>query len=94
MRNAQTDTINPLKLRELLSSGRPIAATGLPEIVRAYGPLVPTGDGVASFIVAIEAALGSGPEDAARRQAAVAGDDCGVKAKTLLDFIAATPPRA
>ena len=33
---SQTDSINPLKLREYLATGRPVAATALPEIVDAW----------------------------------------------------------
>jgi hypothetical protein len=87
-RNAQTDTINPLKLREFLATGRPVAATALPEVVAACGDLVPTGDGPAAFGAAIERALALAPETAAARRACVRPDAWEARAALFFDFVA------
>ncbi len=89
VRNAQTDTINPLKLRELLATGRPVAATALPEIVRLGESLVSTGDGVDGFLAAIERALALGDDTAAasHRRAAVASETWEARVEALLGFI-------
>jgi hypothetical protein len=89
VRNAQTDTINPLKLRELLATGRPVAATALPEIVRLGESLVSTGDGVDGFLAAIERALVLGDDagTAAHRRAAVASETWEARVEALLGFI-------
>lgn len=86
VRNAQTDTINPLKLRELLASGTPVAATALPEIVRAGGDLVPTGDDPESFARALDRALAA-RDDAAVRRALVAKDDWAERAEAFCAFL-------
>lgn len=86
VRNAQTDTINPLKLRELLASGTPVATTALPEIVRACGDLVPTGDTVDDLERAIVRALAA-RDDAAQRRALVAKDDWSARAEDFCAFL-------
>ncbi len=48
-RNELTRSINPLKLREYLASGRPVVATSLPE-VRRYAPEVRIADDVDAFV--------------------------------------------
>lgn len=88
VRNAQTDTINPLKLREFLASGRPVAATALPEIVQACGDLVPTGDGPAAFGAAIERALALPPAQAVDRRKRVEPDGWDARAATFFAFCA------
>jgi glycosyltransferase involved in cell wall biosynthesis len=60
-RNALTESINPLKLREYLASGRPVVATTLPEVAR-FAPHVRLADDVAGFVRACDAAL-AGPRD-------------------------------
>ncbi len=87
VRNGQTDAINPLKLREFLATGRPVATTALPEVVRSYGALVPTGDGPDGYSGAIARALSLPNAAAADRQGAVAADDWHARAAQLLDFI-------
>ncbi|HJQ98957.1 MAG TPA: glycosyltransferase [Candidatus Polarisedimenticolaceae bacterium] len=47
---------NPLKLREYLAAGLPVASTPLPEVLR-YGSLVETGRSDHEFVAAVERAL-------------------------------------
>ncbi|WP_341992189.1 glycosyltransferase [Azorhizobium sp. AG788] len=76
----QIRACNPLKLREYLASGTPIAATTFPALL-PYEHLVsaipPGGD----LATAILAAVGNG--GAARRRAAVAAEDWDARAATL-----------
>lgn len=87
VRNAQTDTINPLKLREFLATGRPIATTAMPEVARVYGDLVPTGDGPEGFAAAIEAALALPASAAEARQARVAPESWDARVEALSEFL-------
>lgn len=64
--NELTRAVNPIKLREYLAAGLPVASTPLPE-VRRYASLVEIGDGPAGFIAACERALAR-RDDAARQQ--------------------------
>lgn len=93
VRNEQTDSVNPLKLREFLATGRPIAATALPEIVSACGDLVPTGDGPSAFGQAIERALALPSSSASLRRARVVPDAWEARAATLMDFLDRVLPR-
>jgi hypothetical protein len=54
--NDLTVRANPLKLREYLAAGLPVASTPLPEVLR-YDALVETGDGDREFVAAVERAL-------------------------------------
>jgi hypothetical protein len=47
---------NPLKLREYLAAGLPVASTPLPEVMR-YAGLVETGESDREFVAAVERAL-------------------------------------
>ncbi|TCT06569.1 glycosyltransferase [Aquabacter spiritensis] len=67
----QIRACNPLKLREYLASGTPIAATRFPALV-PYEPLVCTIDPAAPLAPAIHAAAGQ--VDGAARRAAVADE--------------------
>ncbi|MFN3198725.1 MAG: glycosyltransferase [Bradymonadia bacterium] len=87
VRNEQTDTINPLKLREFMATGRPVATTAMPEIVNAVGDLVPTGDGAEAFAKAIAEALQLAPESAALRRTRVEPDGWDARAEDLCDFL-------
>jgi glycosyltransferase involved in cell wall biosynthesis len=60
-RNELTASINPLKLREYLASGRPVVATPLPEVVR-FEPHVRLAATVSAFVREVGAAL-AGPRD-------------------------------
>jgi glycosyltransferase involved in cell wall biosynthesis len=86
VRSDQTDTINPLKLREFLASGTPIVATALPEVVRLASDLVPTADDPRRFLDAAEQALGRAAE-AEQRRARVLQDSWQARAGELLDFL-------
>jgi glycosyltransferase involved in cell wall biosynthesis len=54
--NELTMSVNPIKLREYLAAGLPVASTPLPE-VKAYSEFVRIGAGLEDFTAAIEAAL-------------------------------------
>ena len=84
VRSELTRSINPLKLREYLASGRPIVATSLPEVAR-YAPEVRLADTAEETIAAVEAAL-AGPSDRrADRVALLAGETWDDRARTFLD---------
>jgi glycosyltransferase involved in cell wall biosynthesis len=79
-----TRSINPLKLREYLASGRPIVATSLPEVAR-YAPEVRLADTAADTVTAVAAAL-AGPSDRrAARAPLLAGETWDDRARTFLD---------
>jgi len=85
-RNELTRSINPLKLREYLASGRPVVSTSLPEVL-AYAPEVRIADDVDAFEAAVEAAL-AGPRDRrVARAALLAGEDWDARAARFLDDI-------
>ncbi len=66
--------VNPLKLREYLSAGVPVVSTAVPEVLR-YAHLAHVARDPASFLAAIETALGEGdPAARAARSAAMAGE--------------------
>jgi glycosyltransferase involved in cell wall biosynthesis len=65
VRNELTRSINPLKLREYLASGKPVVATSLPEVAR-FSPEIHVADDVHTFVAAVEQCL-TGPRD--RREA-------------------------
>ncbi|MEQ8230204.1 MAG: glycosyltransferase [Gammaproteobacteria bacterium] len=88
VRTVQTDTISPLKLREYLASGRPVATTRLPEVVREYGALIQVGDDATSFRDAISRALADSPDSASLRRQAVRKDTWVARADALCDFLA------
>ena len=79
--NDLTRSINPLKLREYIATGRPVVATPLPEALR-LAPAVRTGANVRAFLQAMEEALAdaSSPES---RQAVLAGESWADKAELL-----------
>ncbi len=81
---ALSDSINPLKLREYLAAGKPVAGTPLPELLRLPG--VHTGEGAVGFIRAVEAALADKTPPEARR-AALAGQSWQDKAELLSGWI-------
>jgi len=72
--NALTRAVNPIKLREYLAAGLPVAATPLPEI-GAYSSLVEVGATATEFVAACERALAAGDAGSrAWRRSAVAGE--------------------
>jgi glycosyltransferase involved in cell wall biosynthesis len=86
-RSALTDTIQPLKLREYLATGRPIASTRMPEVERICGDLVEYGDSPDAFGDAIGRALREGRKGPKRRRAVVEGDDWAGRAALFCSFI-------
>ena len=72
--NELTLAVNPIKLREYLAAGVPVASTPLPEVV-ACGGSIRVGAGSNGYIAAIEAALADAAAgDRAGRSAAMAGE--------------------
>ena len=72
-----TEAVNPIKLREYLAAGRPVAATALPEVL-PYADVVAVADDPAQFADAVTAILNDSecdtPEAQARRRARVADE--------------------
>ena len=66
--NDLTVRANPLKLREYLAAGLPVASTPLPEVLRC-GALVETGADAGEFVAAVERALERRSASAARLRA-------------------------
>ena len=64
-----TRSINPLKLREYLATGRPVVTVSNPEIDR-FAAWVNIVEGREAFLAAIERALAPEPESAARERVA------------------------
>ena len=87
LRNPQTDTIQPMKMRELLASGRPVVTTGLPEVRRLWNGLVPAHDDPAGFVAALEAARADNPQASALRFASLEGQDWDDRTRSFLDFV-------
>ena len=79
-----TRSINPLKLREYLASGRPIVATSLPEVAR-YAPEVRLADTTAETVAAVAAALAGPGDRRAARAALLSGETWDDRARTFLD---------
>ena len=86
-RNAQTDSIQPLKLREYLAAGPPIAATRVPEIVRLGGDAIDSGEGPEGFAAAVQAALDRPAEQATERRRRARLHRWEDKATELLEFV-------
>ncbi len=83
VRSELTRSINPLKLREYLASGKPVVATSLPEVSR-FAPEVLLADTTDAFIAAVESAL-NGPRDRREARAAMLAEDSwDARARTLL----------
>ncbi len=74
--NRLTEAVNPIKLREYLAAGRPVASTPLPEILR-YRSVIELGQGPDGFADAALRALRPGNDDEearARRRASVSDE--------------------
>lgn len=92
-RNALTDSINPLKLREYLASGRPVVSTGLPEVAR-FVPHVRIANNVVEFVRESAAAL-DGPRDQRdSRRALLASESWEARAARFLELCGIEPPAA
>lgn len=83
--NEQTASINPLKLREYLASGKPVVSTELPESL-ALAPEVRIGSGARNFIREIENSLHN-DAGAASRLARLEGEGWMDKAELLSGWI-------
>lgn len=68
----QIDACNPLKLREYLAAGRPVASVDFPALA-PYRAVVSVGEGADGFTAAIRTAYADGARNAERR-AIVAGE--------------------
>lgn len=86
VRNTLTLSINPLKLREYLASGKPIVATSLPEI-KKFSPEVAVADDTESFITAVAQALSSPRDRRAERLSALSADSWDARAERFMSFI-------
>ncbi|MBK5256583.1 MAG: hypothetical protein JJE39_11160, partial [Vicinamibacteria bacterium] len=65
--NELTRNINPIKLREYLSAGLPVVATGIPEAA-FYPGACQLVEGPAAFLLACESALGSDTRERRRER--------------------------
>lgn len=74
-------SINPLKLKEYLATGRPVVATPLPEVTR-LGGFVRVAEGE-SFVRAVADAAAHGPAPDPAREAYLAGESWDAKAEEL-----------
>lgn len=84
VKNELTRSINPLKLREYLASGRPVVATSLPEVAR-YASTVDLADTPDAFVAAVERAL-RGPRDRrAERAPLLAGESWDDRARVFVE---------
>lgn len=70
--NALTRAVNPVKLYEYFSAGKPTLVTPLPELQR-FAPLVYVVDAPEDFLEAVASALAEPPELALARQAVARG---------------------
>ncbi len=80
--NALTRAVNPIKLREYLAAGLPVVSTPLPEVAR-YDQWVSLAEGPEAFTAALERALAS-PVDPAARSAAMRGETWRAKVQQVL----------
>lgn len=84
VRSELTRSINPLKLREYLASGRPVVATSLPEVAR-YAPAVEVADAPGDFIAAVERSLADARDRRAERAPLLAGESWDDRARAFVD---------
>jgi glycosyltransferase involved in cell wall biosynthesis len=86
--NAYTRNVFPLKLYEYLAAGKPVVATGLPEL-SGMEPDVVVVDGADELTVAVDAALAaSASEDVERRQALARENTWETRTSRLLELTA------
>jgi len=86
--NAYTRSCFPLKTFECLAAGKPVVASGLPELA-GMEPHVVLAEGRDAFVAAVEAALGQlGDADREARQDVAAGNTWDTRAERLLGLVA------
>lgn len=85
VRSELTRSINPLKLREYLASGKPVVATSLTEVAR-YSPEVHIADTPEDFIREVEAALRATRDRRDTRGAMLADETWDARAAKLLEI--------
>lgn len=87
--NDYTRSCFPLKLYEYLAAGKPVVATGLPELAGMEPDVAVVAGDAASVIVAVEEARGRlGDDDRRRRMALAAGNTWERRAGRLLELVA------
>jgi glycosyltransferase involved in cell wall biosynthesis len=85
--NAYTRSCFPLKLYEYLAAGKPIVASGLPELA-GMEPDVVLVEGTTNFIQAVQEAVGrDGDADRLRRRQLAARNSWGKKTERLLELV-------
>ncbi len=87
--NAYTRSCFPLKTFEYLAAGKPVVASGVPEL-RGMGPHVVVADDPDAFIAAVELALlETSPADVRSRQELAAANTWETRTSRLLELVAA-----
>ena len=85
--NAYTRSCFPLKLYEYLAAGKPVVATGVPELA-GMEPDVTLVDGTKGFVAAVEAALGLlGDAERRRRMEIASHNSWEARTERLLDLV-------
>jgi glycosyltransferase involved in cell wall biosynthesis len=85
--NAYTRSCFPLKLYEYLAAGKPVVASGLPELA-GMEPDVVLVDGTTSFIQAVQRAVGrNGEAERLRRRQLAARNSWETKTEQLLELV-------
>jgi glycosyltransferase involved in cell wall biosynthesis len=87
--NEYTRSCFPLKLYEYLAAGKPVVATGLPQLAGMEPDVIVTAGDSGSVIAAVEDALGMlGDGDRRRRMALAVGNTWETRAGRLLELVA------
>ena len=87
--NAYTQSCFPLKLYEYLAAGKPVVASGLPELSGMEPHVTLVSDGAPEFVSQIDAALGRlGKEESLQRSAIAAGNSWETRTDRLLQLVA------
>ncbi len=85
--SAYTRNCSPLKVFEYLAAGKPVVASGVPELAE-MGPDVSLAEGADEFVAAIERALADdGREAVARRRALAEENTWDARTERLLDLV-------